>query len=68
MTGCGTCPEPAYLLQENGDRIALEDGSGWLLLEDQVIGKASSPWKSRGSVFLLFMIADFVRGLFDGHI
>ena len=66
MTGCGDCPEYKYLLQENGDRIALEDGSGWLLLEDQIIGKTSSPWKSKGSVFLLFMIADFLKGFIDG--
>ncbi len=76
MTGCGTCPEPAYLLQENGDRIELEDGSGWILLEDQDIGWilledqdigcTSGPWKSKGSVFLLFMLADFVKGLIDG--
>ena len=71
MTGCGTCPEPAYLLQENGDRIELEDGSGWLLLEDQPIGKTSSPWKSKGSVFLFFVMADFIRQLIGdriGHI
>ena len=33
MTGCGDCPELAYLLQENGDRIELEDGSGWLCMQ-----------------------------------
>lgn len=26
---------PSYLLLESGDRIILEDGSGFLLLEDQ---------------------------------
>ena len=66
MTGCGDCPEFRYLLTESGERIELEDGSGYLLLEDQVIGHTSSPWKSRGSVFLLFMLADFVKGLIDG--
>ena len=63
MTGCGDCPEVLYLLQENGDRIELEDGSGWILLEDQDIGNTSSPWKSRGSVFLLFAIGEFIRQL-----
>ena len=66
MIKCNDCPEAKYILQENGDRIALEDGSGWLLLEDQDIGHTSSPWKSKGSVFLLFMLADFVKGLIDG--
>ena len=68
MTIFGTGPEPNYLLLENGNRIELEDGSGWILLEDQDIGHTSSPWKSRGSVFLLFMIADFVKGLIDGNV
>ena len=63
MPICGDYPEVLYLLQENGDRIALEDGSGWILLEDQDIGHTSSPWKSRGSVFLLFAIGEFVRQL-----
>jgi hypothetical protein len=27
--------EPSYLLTEKGDRIALEDGSGYLLLEEK---------------------------------
>jgi len=65
MTGCGTCPEPAYLLTEDGEKIALEDGSGYILLEDQLIGETSSPWKSQGSVFLLFVVVEFVRQLFD---
>ena len=69
MTGCGDCPQPAYLLQENGDRIELEDGSGYILLENQDIGKTSSPWKSKGSVFLLFMVGEYVmrmlRGMFE---
>ena len=69
MTGCGDCPEPAYLLQENGDRIELEDGSGYILLENQDIGKTSSPWKSKGSVFLMFMFGEYVmrmlRGMFE---
>ena len=65
MTGCGTCPEPAYLLLENGEEFELEDGGGCILLEDQVIGHASSPWKSQGSVFLLFVVVEFVRQLFD---
>ena len=66
MAACGDKPEYRYLLQENGDRIELEDGSGYILLENQDIGKTSSPWKSKGSVFLLFMVADFVKGLIDG--
>ena len=69
MTGCGDCPQPAYLLQENGDRIELEDGSGYILLENQDIGKTSSPWKSKGSVFLMFMFGEYVmrmlRGMFE---
>ena len=63
MTGCGDRPEIRYLLQENGDRIELEDGSGYILLEDQLIGHTSSPWKSKGSVFLLFAIGEFIRQL-----
>lgn len=63
MPVCDGCPEHKYLLTESGERIALEDGSGWILLEDQDIGHTSSPWKSKGSVFLLFAIGEFVRQL-----
>ena len=59
-------PKKDYLLLENGEEFELEDGCGCILLEDQVIGHASSPWKSKGSVFLLFMIADFLKGFIDG--
>ena len=68
MTVCKGQPEFKYLLQENGDRIELEDGNGWLLLEDQDIGNTSSPWKSKGSVFLLFAIGEFIRQLIGGRI
>ena len=61
MTACAGQPKVLYLLQENGDRIELEDRSGWILLEDQDIGKTSSPWKSRGAVFLLFAIGEVLR-------
>ena len=64
MPICGGFPKKLYILQENGDRIALESGKGFLLLEDQDIGKTSSPWKARGSVFLLFAIGEFIRQLF----
>ncbi|GAH17201.1 unnamed protein product [marine sediment metagenome] len=63
MPVCDGCPEYKYLLTESGDPIALEDGCGCILLEDQDKGKASSPWKSKGSVFLLFAIGEFVRQL-----
>ena len=69
MTGCGDCPEYKYLLTEAGERIELDDGSGYILLEDQLIGKTSSPWKSKGSVFLMFMFGEYVmrmlRGMFE---
>ena len=65
MTACAGRPELSYLLTESGERIELEDGSGWILLEDQDIGETSSPWKSRGSVFLLFAIGEFVRQLIE---
>ena len=67
---------PNQHISYKSDRIELEDGSGWILLEDQDIGWilledqdigcTSGPWKSKGSVFLLFMLADFVKGLIDG--
>lgn len=63
MPVCGGFPKVKYILQENGDRIELEDGSGYLLLEDQDIGHASSPWKSKGSVFLLLAIGEFISQL-----
>ena len=63
MPICAGQPELKYLLQENGDRIELEDGSGYILLEDQLIGHTSSPWKSKGAVFLLFAIGEFVGQL-----
>ena len=65
MPVCGGQPELKYLLQENGDRIELEGGRGYILLEDQDIGKTSSPWKSRGSVFWLFALGELVRQVFD---
>ena len=65
MPVCGGFPEVKYILQENGNKIELEDGSGYLLLEDQDIGKTSSPWKARGSVFLLFAIGELARQLID---
>lgn len=64
MPTCAGQPEYKYLLTESGERIELEDGSGYILLEDQVIGKTSSPWKSKGAVFLLFAIGEAVRQLF----
>lgn len=68
MTVCKGQPEYKYLLTESGEKIELEDGSGYLLLEDQDIGNTSSPWKSKGSVFLVFAIGEFVRQLFGGRI
>ena len=61
MTICEGQPEFRYLLTESGERIELEDGSGWILLEDQDIGNTSSPWKSKGAVFLLLAIGEFIR-------
>ena len=64
MPVCGGQPELKYILLESGGKIELEDGSGYLLLEDQDIGKTSSPWKSRGSVFWLFALGEFIRQVF----
>ena len=69
MPVCDGQPEYKYLLTESGEKIALEDGSGYILLENQDIGKTSSPWKSKGSVFLLFMVGEYVmrmlRSMFE---
>lgn len=49
-------PRFYYLLQEDGSRIALEDSSGFILLEDQVIGcTTASPWMSRALMILMFI-------------
>ena len=63
MPVCGGFPKVKYILLENGNKIELEDGSGYLLMEDQDIGRTSSPWKSRGSVFLVFAIGELARQL-----
>jgi len=68
MAVCGDCPEFRYLLTESGERIELEDGSGYILLEDQLIGETPSPWKSKGSVFLFFVIVDFFQRFIGGRI
>lgn len=51
-------PSIAYLLDEDGFRIELEDGSGFILLEDQVIGCRVSPWMSTALSLLIFFFAD----------
>lgn len=68
MPICEGQPKLRYLLTESGERIELEDGSGWILLEDQDIGKTSSPWKSKGSVFLFFALGELARQLIGGRI
>jgi len=68
MAVCGDCPEFRYLLTESGERIELEDGSGYILLEDQLIGETSTPWKSKGSVFVLFAIGELVQRFIGGRI
>lgn len=50
-------PELAYLLNEDGFRIELEDGSGFILLEDQTIGCRTSPWQSVALSILIFVFA-----------
>lgn len=64
MGCCG--PEIKYLLQENGDRIELENGKGFLLLEDQDIGSTSSPWKSAPAAFVLFVVMNVLQQIMDG--
>lgn len=50
-------PRYYYLLDEDGFRIELEDGSGFILLEDQVIGCRVSPWTSTALSILIFLFA-----------
>lgn len=55
-------PKANYILQENGDLIALEDGTGYLLMENQVVGSTSSPWLS-----LIFAFAIYLWGFYNAN-
>lgn len=52
-------PRFYYLLQEDGFRIELEDGSGFILLEDQTIGCRTSPWTSVALSILVFIFGSW---------
>lgn len=54
-------PKYYYLLNEDGSKIELEDGSGYILLEDQVIGCRVSPWMSGPLMFLIFLLGQYLN-------